>query len=278
MLVEEECMSSNEPAVSAGEAWRVWPSMSDYGTLLYRRAIGELPEMESARTAALRMREYVRAGDRILDVGCGAGHYLRSLRRAIDVPFTYLGIDATPGYVDLARRAWSGDEQASFQQGDVFALPFADGEFDLVMSCNLLLHLPSIQRPLAELVRVARRTVLVRTLVGDRSFRILEVRDPLTRQPGGEEEFDDNGEPLGFSYYNIYSTHYVGRLLARQLRVASHRVEPDQEFDAGALDAAQAAQTATNKTRMVGGWQVSGYILLPWQFVHIALRSQEQGE
>lgn len=163
--------------------WRVWDRQKEYGQRLYRRAVGELPEMESAKATAKLMKGMVHSGDHILDVGCGAGHYLRSLRRIISCPFDYTGADATAGYIRLARKAWAKDRLARFAVEDAYDLSFADESFDLVISCNLLLHLPSIRRPLAELIRVARRAVVVRTLVGERSFRIQEVHPAAGRDP-----------------------------------------------------------------------------------------------
>ena len=177
-----------------------------YGDRLFSRAIGEAPEMESSKAVAARLRGVARPADQILDVGCGAGHYLRSLTRILPFTFQYTGVDATPRYVELARQAFASSPNAVFKTGDIYALPFADASYDLVMSNNLLLHLPSIQKPLQELCRVARRHVLVRTLVGERSFRIQEVR-------GSGDEFDENGEPHDFAYFNIYSKGYIEFLL-----------------------------------------------------------------
>jgi ubiquinone/menaquinone biosynthesis C-methylase UbiE len=151
------CGQCTKVATGMSEAWRVWDSEAAYGELLYERAIGKQPEMESSKALARLMKTRVRSGDKILDVGCGAGHYLRSLKREIEVPFTYTGVDATAGYVELARKAWAGETAARFEVGDVFGLPFGDGEFDVVFSCNLLLHLPSITTPMREIVRVAKR-------------------------------------------------------------------------------------------------------------------------
>ena len=91
------------------ETWRVWDTEPGYGNLLYRRATGDLPEMESSKVVARLVKDWLRGGDAILDVGCGSGHYLRSLRRHISSDFSYTGVDATAAYIDLARQAWQGD-------------------------------------------------------------------------------------------------------------------------------------------------------------------------
>ncbi len=262
-------MKHKEP--TTGEKWRVWESMSDYGNVLYRRATGGIPEMECSKAAAQLMKEWIRPDDRVLDIGCGVGHYLRSLRRAITAPFSYTGVDATASYISLARKAWKKDSLTCFQVADAFALPFPDQDQDIVISCNLLLHLPSIDVPIAEMIRVCRRNLLIRTLVGDRSFRIQEVRNPSTRNLGGEEEFDGKGEPTSFSYYNIYAASYIESLLVKSPRVKGYRIVPDKDYDPGEFATAQASQTAVNKTRLIDGWQVNGYILLPWHFVLIEL-------
>ena len=82
------------------QAWESEEIGSAYGDLLYKRATGELPEMESSIAAANRVSRIVREKDRILDVGCGSGRYLVSLRKQINCGFEYVGADATLGYVE----------------------------------------------------------------------------------------------------------------------------------------------------------------------------------
>lgn len=257
------------------EKWRVWDSEIEYGQLLYKRATGELPEMESSKATARYVKTFISPGDRILDVGCGAGHYLRSLRREIDMPFDYTGVDATAHYIELARLAWENVEGVHFHKADVFSLPFQDGEFDIVISCNLLLHLPSIKVPLYELVRVSKKFIFVRTLVGERSFRIQEVYGPDTHPSSfagspNEEEFEDSGEPKGFHFYNIYSESYIRKLLLKISDVASAEIYPDNQYETNAIIEAGEQYRAPDATRMIDHWQVNGYILQPWCFVKVA--------
>ena len=54
--------------------------------------------MESAKATARKLKEVIRPDESILDVGCGVGHYLPSLKRLLDVPFRYTGIDSTECY------------------------------------------------------------------------------------------------------------------------------------------------------------------------------------
>lgn len=66
------------------------------------------------------------AGQRLLDVGCGAGLFLH---RAAKHGATVAGLDAAVGLVAIARRRL-GD--APVHVGDMQALPFEDGSFDIV--------------------------------------------------------------------------------------------------------------------------------------------------
>lgn len=34
------------------DTWRIWENEREYGNLLFKRAIGEMPEMESAKATA----------------------------------------------------------------------------------------------------------------------------------------------------------------------------------------------------------------------------------
>ena len=247
--------------------WRVWDQLDSYGETLYKRAVGELPEMESSKKIAREVSAVFRTGDQILDVGCGAGHYLRSLRREIGNTFTYVGVDATSSYIERARAAFAHDQRGEFLVSDIFQLDLPDRAFDIVLCNNLFLHLPSICKPLSELVRVARRTLFVRLLCGDRSFRIQDVR----QQEDGRE-FNDAGEPADFYYYNIYSRAYLKHLVSQHDRVQSWCVSDDNDFDRQAIiDSQQDHGDADNATAILGNRQVNGYIVQPWSILRAAI-------
>ena len=91
------------------------------------------------------------AGRRILDVGCGAGPLLESLR---DRGARVTGVDPSIKMLELARRRL-GDDVALHQGalgGD--PLPFPDDAFDDAIACLVLHYLEDWKAPLAELRRV----------------------------------------------------------------------------------------------------------------------------
>jgi SAM-dependent methyltransferase len=91
-------------------------------------------------------------GERALDAGCGTGIYTAWLT-ALGLEVT--GIDRDPAMLAAARRKAPG---ARLVEGDVRRLPFADGEFDLVLAVTLfcVLDTPARASAARELVRVSR--------------------------------------------------------------------------------------------------------------------------
>jgi ubiquinone/menaquinone biosynthesis C-methylase UbiE len=90
----------------------------------------------------------LRSGDRLVDVGCGSGALAMraaELRPDGTTPLAeVVGIDATAGMIDLARkRAQEAGSSARFQLGTAEALPFADGSLDALTNSYLFHHLPS---------------------------------------------------------------------------------------------------------------------------------------
>jgi SAM-dependent methyltransferase len=87
------------------------------------------------------------AGARILDAGCGSGAMLAHLRRFGSVT----GIDVNAVAVEYALgRGVGAVEVAGVEQ-----LPFADGEFDLLVCLDVLEHVSDDRRALAELRRAS---------------------------------------------------------------------------------------------------------------------------
>ena len=244
-----------------------WGALHDeeYGAVFYKRAIGELPEMESSKAIAKRLLPFLLEGISLLDVGCGVGHYLRSLKSLIPTSFRYFGVDITELYITLANKAFSNEPNVKFQVADIFELPFENKEFNGVMCNNVLLHLPRIVKPIQELCRVAEKFILIRMLIGERSFLIREVRNEGV-------EFDTNGEPVAYNYYNIYSKRYIEHILNSIPRIKSFKIVVDKDFDPKKIDASISDQPkAKNVTRMCGDWQVNGYVMQPWCFIEIEL-------
>lgn len=250
------------------EPWEGAAHGAAYGDLLYQRATGALPEMESSKAVAKRLAGVLRDGDRLLDAGCGAGHFHVSIRTRVPCRVHYHGIDATAAYIDLARRAFADVADVSFAVDDLFALTLADRSVDVTMCNTVLPFLPTLARPLAELCRVTRRFVILRMLVAERSFQVREV---FSRDDG--DEFDEAGEPRSFGFCNIYSHRYVHRLLAAIPGVQTVEIEPDVDFDPQRLaNPAEQAFKRDNATTVVNGMQVNGSIIMPWAFVKIGLR------
>jgi ubiquinone/menaquinone biosynthesis C-methylase UbiE len=247
---------------SMDESWEHWGD-DQYANLMYRRAIGDLPEMECSKAAARRVASCWVDGDTILDVGCGAGHYLYSLRRVIGNEFPYTGADVTERHLTLARMAFGNDARAHFEHGDIFNLPYEAGSFDIVICNNLMQNLPNIVKPIAELVRVARKAIIVRMLCEERTFLVREVHP---HRP----ELDPSGEPHAFNYYNIYSRSYLEDILSQLPDIRSYSLELDREFDAGNIDGSLGKDsTGARPTTTIGGYQVNGCILLPWHFLTV---------
>ena len=104
----------------------------------------------------------LRPGERVLDLGCGAGrHAFEMYRRGADVIAFDQDADELAGVRELFVAMREAGEvpagaDADVKEGDALAMPFADGEFDRVVAAEILEHIPDDLSALRELVRVTR--------------------------------------------------------------------------------------------------------------------------
>lgn len=99
----------------------------------------------------------VRAGDHVLDVGCGLGHEARRLAQHVGPQGRVVGIDANPAMITEARRrAAVLDLPISFDVGDAHQVGLPDGSFDLCRAERVLRYVDRPEAVLAQMVRLAR--------------------------------------------------------------------------------------------------------------------------
>jgi SAM-dependent methyltransferase len=90
------------------------------------------------------------AGQRVLEVGCGTGVFLRA---AADRGAQVVGLDASASLLELARERVP---EAELHLGDMQLLPFADDSFDVVAGFNSFFFAEDMVAAMREAGRVAR--------------------------------------------------------------------------------------------------------------------------
>ena len=123
------------------------------------------PEVIAQRCAQLRILD-PRAGERIVDVGCGTGLFVAEVAQIVGDVGRVLGVDVSPDVLALARRRCAGWPWVACEEADATQLPADDASFDSAVSVQVLEYVADVDRALAEIHRVLRpggRALLVDT-------------------------------------------------------------------------------------------------------------------
>jgi SAM-dependent methyltransferase len=105
----------------------------------------------------------VRAGERVLDVGCGTGVITIALAER---GCAAVGIDASEPYLEAARRERS-HSNVSYELGDARRLSYPDDPFDACVSTLAIDVIPEVDQVAAEMRRLTRPGGLVACAVFD---------------------------------------------------------------------------------------------------------------
>jgi SAM-dependent methyltransferase len=111
------------------------------------------------QVASLAKHFRLKPGMKLLDVGCGYGYALRTWGRYCLPGGRLVGLDREKKLLIGAKRFCRREGPArvcEFEAGDVYALPFPDGEFDFTLAHVVFCHLKEPEKALDEMIRVTR--------------------------------------------------------------------------------------------------------------------------
>ena len=142
------------------------------------RYLGEAHRGLSAPKTRIRELLALHPGERVLDLGCGAGHELAQLE---EDGMTAVGVDVS-GVMLHASRARLGDQdlEPRLAQADGARLPFRDGVFDACRIERVLQHVADPAAVLAEAYRTLRPGGRITVCEPDWASFTIASADPAT--------------------------------------------------------------------------------------------------
>lgn len=94
-----------------------------------------------------------------VDVGCGAGHWGRTVLRLLPAAARVIGVDREPTFLEMARQqgiaAGFGDRM-TYREGLAESLPFDDASVDLVTCQTVMIHVADASIAIREMLRILR--------------------------------------------------------------------------------------------------------------------------
>jgi SAM-dependent methyltransferase len=116
---------------------------------------GQIAQAYLPGAAEFIARLDLKAGEKVLDVGCGAGSTALPAARAGAI---VTGVDIAPKMVEQARAnaEAEGLKNCRFEEGDAEALDYETGSFDTIVTIFGAMFAPRPEKAAAELVRVCR--------------------------------------------------------------------------------------------------------------------------
>ncbi len=107
---------------------------------------------------AVRAALALEPGEKVLDIGSGAGLLAEEMAVEVGAGGSVDGVDPSESMLTLARRRRVPDRAAemSFVAGEACALPFADGSFDAAVSTQVYEYVEDVPAALGEAFRVLR--------------------------------------------------------------------------------------------------------------------------
>lgn len=98
----------------------------------------------------------IEPGQRVADIGCGAGDDAARLAQLAGPDGAATGVDLSQDMVDEAGRRFADVPNLDFVCASAESLPFADATFDAVRADRVLIHVPDTAKAMAEMLRILK--------------------------------------------------------------------------------------------------------------------------
>lgn len=171
---------------------------------LLNRLLGNVGDMSLKRRASKILEGLdLKAGDKVLDVGCGDGFFLY-LISALPIKLTLVGFDNDKRILTIARKNLA-NRRLRLVYGDAAAMPFAENSFNQAIMTEVLEHVKNERKALAEVHRILKPNGILVLTVPSYNFPFL-------------------WDPLNWILQNIFRIHISGTnffagIWARHLRL-----------------------------------------------------------
>jgi len=255
-----------------------------YLDLQKKRADGSLPEMGSA----CRVSEIIankashledeKLGIDILDVGCAAGHYYRSLIKRNLHLRKYTGLEVDVAMVSAANQIWSQEireKKMCFINNSIedFNAPH---KFDFVMCINAFMYFSDGYDSLRRLMRISKKYLIIRSYFTNANYRIMRAQTSQNHDKSlfkESEIFDDNGNMRCYDFWNMYSFSYIESAAKR----IDSKATVEWIADNNILSSIEEEQVLNiqkrGATEIVGNEEVVYPFFLPWKYLVINLNN-----
>lgn len=163
------------------------------------------------------LKQYVKEGDRVLDLACGNGRLYLLLK---DLSISYLGVDYSEELLKQAREKFP---ELEFKYGEMTDIPVEGREFDVVFCLAAFHHLPDSttrQKALREMRRVLKpggRLVMINWNI-DSDWGKKKLASGDWKLGKDEREIivpwkNQAGEVIGDRYYYAYTPEELEKML-----------------------------------------------------------------